>query len=156
MKGSGQGYWHDLVSSGTFDRRSDSAQFGSYASNESRSEQIFYVRRSRSRELERQCLGGKSVVMFETKIAIIVREDLATWQKLNVTAFLMSGVVGAYPEIIGQAYRDADNNAYHSLCIQPIIVLAADRETIAVIHKRALDRRVPHCPSSEHLALMAA
>ena len=26
--------------------------------------------------------------MFDTKIAIIVREDLATWQKLNVTAFL--------------------------------------------------------------------
>ena len=45
--------------------------------------------------------------MFDTKIAIVVREDLATWQKLNVTAFLMSGVVGAAPEIIGEPYRDA-------------------------------------------------
>jgi hypothetical protein len=25
---------------------------------------------------------------FETKIAMAVREDLAAWQKLNVTAFL--------------------------------------------------------------------
>jgi hypothetical protein len=24
--------------------------------------------------------------MFDTKIAIVVREDLATWQKLNATA----------------------------------------------------------------------
>ena len=33
--------------------------------------------------------------MFDTKISIVVREDLATWQKLNVVAFLTSGVVGA-------------------------------------------------------------
>ena len=33
--------------------------------------------------------------MFDTKIAIVVREDLAVWQKLNVTAFLTSGVVGS-------------------------------------------------------------
>ena len=45
--------------------------------------------------------------MFDTKIAIVVREDLATWQKLNVTAFLMSGVVGANPAMIGEPYRDA-------------------------------------------------
>ena len=45
--------------------------------------------------------------MFDTKIAIVVRDDLATWQKLNVTAFLTSGIVGASPDIIGEAYRDA-------------------------------------------------
>jgi hypothetical protein len=61
--------------------------------------------------------------MFDTKIAIVVRDDLATWQKLNVTAFLVSGIVGASLEIIGDPYRDAENNAYHSLCVQPIIVL---------------------------------
>ena len=26
--------------------------------------------------------------MFDTKISMIIRDDLATWQKLNVTAFL--------------------------------------------------------------------
>ena len=82
--------------------------------------------------------------MFDTKIAIVVRDDLATWQKLNVTAFLMSGIVGAAPEIIGEAYRDADNNAYHSLCVQPIIVLSADQATLKTIHRRALDRQIPH------------
>jgi hypothetical protein len=37
--------------------------------------------------------------MFETKIAIIVRDDLAVWQKLNVTAFLTSGIAGAHPDL---------------------------------------------------------
>lgn len=82
--------------------------------------------------------------MFDTKIAIVVRDDLAVWQKLNVTAFLMSGIVGTSPEIIGDPYRDAENNAYHSLCAQPIIVLSADQEALKAIHKRALNRNVPH------------
>ena len=29
---------------------------------------------------------------FDTKIAIVLRDDLETWQELNVTAFLASGV----------------------------------------------------------------
>jgi len=36
---------------------------------------------------------------FGTKIAIVVREDLATWQKLNVACFLSGGLVGFYPEL---------------------------------------------------------
>ncbi|HTO43315.1 MAG TPA: DUF2000 family protein, partial [Burkholderiales bacterium] len=68
--------------------------------------------------------------MFDTKIAIVLREDLQTWQKLNVTAFLMSGIVGAAPEIIGEQYIDSAGNAYHSLSVQPVIVLAAANDTI--------------------------
>ena len=82
--------------------------------------------------------------MFETKVAIVVRDDLQSWQKLNVTAFLMSGIVGAAPELVGEPYRDAAGNRYLSLLVQPVIVLAADRPTIASIHRRALDRGVQH------------
>ena len=49
--------------------------------------------------------------MFDTKIAIVVREDLATWQKLNVTAFLTSGIVGAGEGLLGERYEDAAGNA---------------------------------------------
>ena len=28
----------------------------------------------------------------DTKIAVVVRDDLETWQKLNVTAFVVSGL----------------------------------------------------------------
>jgi hypothetical protein len=50
--------------------------------------------------------------MFDTKIAIIVRDDLATWQKLNVTAFLMSGIIGANTDIISEPYQDSDGNTH--------------------------------------------
>jgi hypothetical protein len=38
--------------------------------------------------------------MFDTKIAIVVSEDLVTWQKLNVTAFLTSGIVGGNQHLL--------------------------------------------------------
>ena len=80
--------------------------------------------------------------MFDTKIAIIVRDDLAPWQALNVTAFLMTGIVGQFPGILGEPYRDRAGNVYNALSAQPIIVLSADSTTLAAIHKRALERRV--------------
>ena len=82
--------------------------------------------------------------MFDTKIALVVRDDLQTWQKLNVTAFLMSGIVGAAPQIVGEPYRDAADNLHLSLSVQPVIVLAADGPALAAIHRRALDRGVRH------------
>ncbi|MCV9965787.1 DUF2000 family protein [Pararhizobium sp. BT-229] len=80
--------------------------------------------------------------MFDTKFAIVLREDLAVWQKLNVTAFLTSGIVAEKPAIIGEPYRDAAGNVYNPLSIQPVIVLSADEKTIAAIHRRALEREV--------------
>jgi hypothetical protein len=80
--------------------------------------------------------------MFDTKIAIVLREDLAAWQKLNVTAFLTGGIVGANPGIIGEPYEDAAGNSYSALVIQPIIVLSADGDTIKAIYRRAMERRV--------------
>ena len=80
--------------------------------------------------------------MFDTKIAVVVREDLATWQKLNVVAFLVSGVVGAKPSLVGEPYEDAAGNAYNPLMIQPTIILGADRETLKAIYRRAMERRV--------------
>jgi hypothetical protein len=80
--------------------------------------------------------------MFDTKIAILVRDDLATWQKLNVTAFLTSGIVAQSPAIIGEAYRDAAGHVYNPMTIQPMVVLAADQETLRAVHRRALDRDV--------------
>ncbi len=37
-------------------------------------------------------------VRFDTKIAIAVRADLQQWQKLNVTAFLASGIAASTGE----------------------------------------------------------
>jgi hypothetical protein len=80
--------------------------------------------------------------MFDTKIAIVLRDDLAPWQELNVTAFLTSGIIAQYPAIIGEAYRDAAGNVYNPMTIQPIVVLSADQETLRTIHRRSLERQV--------------
>src|SRR5262249_62207921 len=89
------------------------------------------------------CVGGQVSLapqafhMFSTKITIIVRDDLAVWQKLNVTAFLTTGIIGAAPDILGTPYEDAAGNSYHALAIQPMIILVADAETIKAIYRRA-------------------
>jgi hypothetical protein len=80
--------------------------------------------------------------MFDTKIALVIRNDLATWQALNVTAFLVTGIVARFPNIIGDPYRDRSGNIYNALSAQPIIVLSADAATMTAINMRALERRL--------------
>ena len=79
-------------------------------------------------------------MQFDTKIAIVVREDLATWQKLNVTAFLTSGVIGADASLLGEDYQDAAGNSYAPLLIQPVIVLSCDGEKLRAIYRRGMER----------------
>ncbi|MDA1310359.1 MAG: DUF2000 family protein [Proteobacteria bacterium] len=81
-------------------------------------------------------------MQFDTKIAIVVREDLATWQKLNVTAFLTSGVIGADASLLGEDYQDAAGNSYAPLLIQPVIVLSCDGEKLRTIYRRGMERGV--------------
>lgn len=80
--------------------------------------------------------------MFDTKFAIVLRDDLAPWQALNVTTFLTSGIVAQAPDLIGEPYRDRAGHFYNALSIQPAIVLAADAATMATIHRRSLERGV--------------
>ena len=81
-------------------------------------------------------------VVFDTKIAVILRDDLAVWQKLNVTAFLMTGIVGQTPDIMGEPYVDAAGHEFNALSIQPVICLAATGARLSTIHRRALERGV--------------
>jgi hypothetical protein len=81
-------------------------------------------------------------LVFDTKFAIVLKEDLAVWQKLNVTAFLTSGIVAQFPQIIGEPYRDRAGNQFNPLSIQPVIVLSADGPALTAIHRRALERGV--------------
>jgi hypothetical protein len=83
--------------------------------------------------------------MFDTKIAIVLRNDMAPWQALNVTAFLTSGIVAQSPDVIGEPYRDRAGNTYNPLSIQPVIVLAADQATISNIHLLSLERDIKTC-----------
>ena len=74
------------------------------------------------------------VTDFDTKVAVMVRDDLATWQRLNVTAFLMSGIVAeAGTSAIGEPYCDADAREYLPLLVQPVLVLIADEDKLRAL-----------------------
>ncbi|SDR27297.1 hypothetical protein SAMN05444161_2534 [Rhizobiales bacterium GAS191] len=77
---------------------------------------------------------------FDTKIAIAVREDLATWQKLNVACFLSGGLVGSYPELAGERYVDASGQPYGRLIRQPALVFSANAQELTLALKRAMSR----------------
>jgi hypothetical protein len=81
-------------------------------------------------------------VKFDTKVAVLVRDDLETWQRLNVTAFLVSGITAAHPQLVGEPYADADGTAYLALLGQPVVVLEASAETLKQAHARALGREL--------------
>jgi hypothetical protein len=79
---------------------------------------------------------------FETKVAVVLVDDLAVWQKANVTAFLLSGVAGTDPSFVGEPYVDATGNRYLPMCRQPIMVYAADAAGIRRAYERAMSRAV--------------
>jgi hypothetical protein len=79
-------------------------------------------------------------IRFATKIAIVLRGDLADWQKLNVASFLSGGLAGAFPEIVGEPYCDGDGSRYSPLIRQPILVFTASGEELRRTLQRARER----------------
>ncbi|MFD2768561.1 DUF2000 domain-containing protein [Micromonospora eburnea] len=82
-------------------------------------------------------------VRFDTKIAVLLRDDLLTWQRLNITAFLVSGIGTAIPEVIGEPYEDASGVPYLSMFRQPVLVFEGGKELLRAAHGRALGRNLP-------------
>ncbi|HEY3609621.1 MAG TPA: DUF2000 domain-containing protein [Pseudonocardiaceae bacterium] len=82
-------------------------------------------------------------VRFDTKIAVLLREDLQTWQRLNMTAFLVSGLGTTVSEVIGEPYADADGTEYLAMFRQPVLVFEGSKEALITSHARAVDRNLP-------------
>src|SRR3954451_17780927 len=80
---------------------------------------------------------------FDTKIAVLLRDDLQGWQRLNVTAFLVSGISTVAPEVIGEPYADADGTGYLPMFRQPVLVFAGSKELMTLAHSRAVGRALP-------------
>ncbi|MGK9169355.1 DUF2000 domain-containing protein [Inquilinus limosus] len=79
---------------------------------------------------------------FDTKITVVLREDLPVWQKLNVTAFTVAGLAGTRPELIGEPYRDGSGNLYLPMFRQPVLIFAGPAEALKAAHARALARNL--------------
>ena len=82
-------------------------------------------------------------VRFDTKIAVLLRDDLEPWQRLNVTAFLVSGLGAVIPEVIGEPYADADGVPYLPMFRQPVLIFEGSKESLTTAHGRALTRVLP-------------
>ena len=77
---------------------------------------------------------------YETKTAILLRRDLLPWQIANVSAFLVGGLAGFFPEIVGEAYRDATGRIYTPLIREPVFVYGATSAELTRTHQRAITR----------------
>ena len=80
---------------------------------------------------------------FDTKIAVLLRDDLLTWQRLNVTAFLVSGIAAGDSALVGEPYRDADDTHYLPMFRQPVLVFEGTKELLTAAHAKAVSRGIP-------------
>src|SRR5579872_1489715 len=81
-------------------------------------------------------------MVFDTKVAIAVLDDLPTWQKLNVTAFLATGIAGAAPEAMGEPYEDSAGRIHARLLGQPMLIFAAQADGLARAWRVAIEREL--------------
>ncbi|WP_375485663.1 DUF2000 family protein [uncultured Jatrophihabitans sp.] len=80
---------------------------------------------------------------FVTKTTVVVRDDLEAWQRLNVTAFLVSAVTAAHPELVGTDYQDADGQLYLRMLGIPVLVFEGSGEALQAARTRATRRELP-------------
>lgn len=90
-------------------------------------------------------------MLYPTKTALVLRNDLAAWQKANVAAFLSGGLAHHFPEMAGAPYRDADACVYTPLIREPVFIYGADAETIRRTYERARNRNLTFAIYTEPL-----
>jgi hypothetical protein len=95
--------------------------------------------------------SGPTPVVWETKIAVVLRDDLLDWQKLNVTAFTVSGIAATVENVVGEPYVDGSEVSYLPMFRQPVLVFVADEATMTKVHERALRREIPCAVYTEEL-----
>jgi hypothetical protein len=88
---------------------------------------------------------------FDTKIAVALREDLAPWQKLNVTAFTVSGIAGTDTGTVGEPYQDGSGRLYLPMFRQPVLVFAGTAEQLRAVYERAIGRNLRFSIYTEEL-----
>lgn len=79
---------------------------------------------------------------FDTKIAVALRADMPVWQKLNVTAFTVSGLAASDPATVGEPYEDGSGRTYLPMFRQPVVVFAGEAADLRRAYERAMERGV--------------
>lgn len=63
---------------------------------------------------------------YDNKIAIVIKDELETWQKLNVASFLASSVAIKFPDTHGKPFVNGSNSTYLPFIKHPILIYKAD------------------------------
>jgi hypothetical protein len=79
---------------------------------------------------------------FDTKIAVVLRGDVPLWQRLNMTAFLCSGIAATVDGIIGEPYQDGSGQPYLPMFRQPVLVFRAGADELRAAYERARAREL--------------
>lgn len=79
-------------------------------------------------------------MIFETKVALLVRDDLLPWKELNVAAFLATGMAGAAPEAMGEPYEDSAGRRHVALLGQPMLIFTASADDLLKARRIVLER----------------
>jgi len=81
--------------------------------------------------------------MYDKKVAIVIKDDLLAWQKLNVVSFLASSIAIQFPETHGKGFSTADNVKFLPFLKHPILVYKADtKEKLQRAFLRSKDREL--------------
>ncbi len=82
-------------------------------------------------------------MLYENKIALIIKNDLHSWQKLNVASFLASSIAIKFPDTHGKAFINASGSEYLPFIKHPILIYKADNEDeIKRVFNRAKEREL--------------
>jgi len=81
--------------------------------------------------------------MYDKKVAIIIKDDLLPWQKLNVVSFLAGSIAIEFPETHGEKFITADHEEYLAFIKHPTLIYKADNaEKLQRAFRRAKDREL--------------
>jgi len=80
--------------------------------------------------------------VFDTKLVVVLSDDLPVWQKINAAIFLVSGIAGTDPATVGEPYEDASGGRYLPMFRQPALVFEATGTDLRRAFNRAIERGV--------------
>jgi hypothetical protein len=83
-----------------------------------------------------------ATMIYETKTALAIRSDLATWQIANIAAFLAGGLAGTHAHMMGEPYKDGASRPYTALIREPVFIFGATLDELRRTHTRALSREL--------------
>lgn len=81
--------------------------------------------------------------MYDKKVAIVIKDDLLIWQKLNVVSFLAGSIAIEFPETHGEDFVTADNVRFLPFIKNPTLIYKAEtQEKLQRAFLRSKDREL--------------